>query len=110
MIDNIECDSQGRIWACSDAYGYPNFVDGIWQIDTASQSSLAIKAKEIKRIATAPLGAEMTGSKMHASGKYMFVAVQHPLTLKGGSFPDFDEKKQARSSVVVISRKDGSVL
>ncbi|MCM8528406.1 MAG: DUF839 domain-containing protein, partial [Lentisphaeraceae bacterium] len=57
-----------------------------------------------RRMATAPVRSEFTGPCFTEDGKGLFLAVQHPGSVKGGSFPDFNGSK-ARSSVVYIKRQ-----
>ncbi|MCM8537183.1 MAG: PhoX family phosphatase [Lentisphaeraceae bacterium] len=95
--DNGEFDQNGELWICSDGYGFPGFSDGLWHCQVDGQRGLS------RRFATAPTGAEFTGPCFTKNGKELFLAVQHPKSHKGGSFPDFTSMK-ARSSIVVISK------
>ena len=96
--DNACFDPDGEMWICSDGYGFPGFSDGLWHCRINGQEGLS------RRMATAPARAEFTGPCFTKDGKGLFLAVQHPGSVKEGSFPDFNGSK-ARSSVVFISKK-----
>ncbi len=65
--DNLYVDPKGNLWIGEDTDGHKNNV--LWMWDATS--------KELKRFATVPLGAEVTGLHITPDGT-VFMNVQHP--------------------------------
>jgi secreted PhoX family phosphatase len=59
----------------------------------------------IERFMTGPNGSEVTGLCWSADRRAMFVGIQHP----DAPFPD-GEGRLPRSSIVVVTRKDGGLV
>ncbi len=65
--DNLAVDAQGRVWIGEDTGYHTNNM--LWVFDP--------KTKDLKRFATVPLGAEVTGLSVTPTGT-VFMNVQHP--------------------------------
>jgi secreted PhoX family phosphatase len=65
--DNLYVDPKGNLWIGEDTDDHTNNVLWMWNATT----------KELKRFATVPLGAEVTGLHITADGT-LFMNVQHP--------------------------------
>jgi secreted PhoX family phosphatase len=102
--DNLAFDNRGNLWVCSDVYG-----PDLWQADYkfAGNNSLfciPLRGKEagkVKRFASAPNGAEITGPCFSKDFKTLFLSIQHP-----GEFPSkstWPTNSEPRSCVVAIN-------
>jgi secreted PhoX family phosphatase len=65
--DNLAVDAKGRVWIGEDSSDHLN--NTLWVYDPASQ--------QLKRFATVPVGAEVTGLKVLANGTVL-LNMQHP--------------------------------
>ncbi|MBL8642386.1 MAG: DUF839 domain-containing protein, partial [Rhodospirillaceae bacterium] len=110
--DNIAFDPQGRIWITTDGGTDFGFADGLWAADVTGPGRALSRA-----FFASPRGAEMTGPCFTPDGTSLFCSVQHPGEEDGSTFeqpttrwPDFQDGVPPRPSVVVITRRDGSLI
>lgn len=79
--DNLAFDPKGNFWFTTDVSGsalgkgeYKNFIaNGLYVVPRTGK-----RAGEIIMVATAPIGAELTGPYFHPNGRTLFLSVQHP--------------------------------
>lgn len=122
--DNAAVDGMGRLWVSTDGNkpgSHSNRSDGLWAMET--DGALRGTAKHFFR---APVGAELCGPRFTPDDRSLFVAVQHPDDAGAANWPpfgrastfedpatrwpDFMAGMPPRPSVVVITKKDGSVI
>ncbi|MEZ5534762.1 MAG: PhoX family phosphatase [Thiolinea sp.] len=106
--DGIGFDADGRFWIQTDG-NYSNEKDfagmGNNQMLCGDPAT-----GEIRRFMTGPVACEITGLTFTPDYKAMFVGIQHPgEDLQPSNFPGGGDSKP-RSTVMVITRKDGGVI
>ena len=107
--DQCAIDPSGRVWIASDGNEKTGSNDGLW--------ALTVDGPERGRSQAffrAPVGAEVCGPRFSPDGRSLFLAVQHPGEGENASYenpttrwPDFEDGKPPRPSVVVVRRSDG---
>ena len=107
--DNLGFDPQGRLWIVSDAEAGLLANNGCFVVPTAGP-----ERGLLRQIASAPVGAEVCGCEFTPDGRTLFLSIQHPG--EGGTidqptsrWPDGGDSVP-RSSVVAVTREDGSPL
>jgi uncharacterized protein len=106
--DGIGFDKAGRLWIQTDG-NYSN------QGDFAGQGNNQMLCAdpttgEVRRFLTGPIACEITGLTFSPDQKTLFVGVQHPgEDLAGSHFP-LGGDSTPRSSVMMITRKDGGII
>ncbi|GAL19070.1 putative phosphatase [Vibrio maritimus] len=106
--DGIGFDVAGRLWIQTDGK-YSNKGDFAGMGNNQMLCSDP-ETGEIRRFLTGPIACEITGLTFSPDHKTMFVGVQHPgEDLAPSHFPDGGDAVP-RSSVIMISRKDGGVI
>ncbi|OIQ25845.1 PhoX family phosphatase [uncultured Vibrio sp.] len=106
--DGIGFDKAGRLWIQTDGK-YSNKGDFAGMGNNQMLCSDPATG-EIRRFLTGPIACEVTGLTFTPDNKTMFVGIQHPgESLAPSHFPDGGESIP-RSTVVVITRKDGGVI
>lgn len=108
--DNAAIDPLGRLWVTTDgSEEVLGIADGVYAVETTGR-----RRGELRRLFSAPMGAEVTGPCFAPDGRTLFVSVQHPGKYPSGKmtnlWPDFDPRLPARPSVVVIRRLDGGIV
>jgi hypothetical protein len=110
--DNCAIDPRGRLWIATDGNESTGADDGLWALET--QGALRATGRAFFR---APVGAEVCGPRFAPDGRTLFLAVQHPGDGDGASYenpttrwPDFEEGKPPRPSVLAIRRNDGGPI
>lgn len=101
--DGIGFDSSGRIWIQTDGK-YSNEGDFAGQGHNSMLCGDPITG-EIRRFLTGPKSCEITGIAWAHNERTMFVNVQHPGEKNDSTFPH--KGQTPRSSVIMISKKDG---
>jgi secreted PhoX family phosphatase len=111
--DNIAFDSKGRAWIATD--GAPEnagIADGIWAADTSGAGRALTRL-----FYQAPTGAEVCGPRFTPDDRTLFLAIQHPGEDTGSTYerpstrwPDFEEGRPPRPSVIAIVKKDGGEI
>ncbi|WP_426816958.1 PhoX family protein [Winslowiella sp. 2C04] len=104
--DGLGFDRDGRLWILTDGK-YSN------QGDYAGQGNNQMlvgdpASGEIRRFMVGPKSCELTGIAFTPDYKTMFVNVQHPGEEGDSTFPN--NSPRPRSSVIMVTRKDGGVL
>lgn len=101
--DGMAFDSSGLLWIQTDG---DDGNDGDFTGMGNNQMLVGDPVSgRIERFMTGPKGSEVTGLCWSADRRAMFVGIQHP----DAPFPD-GEGRLPRSSIVVITRRDGAVL
>jgi secreted PhoX family phosphatase len=111
--DNCAFDSKGRIWIATDGGPeYAGIADGIWAADTSGHGRALTRC-----FYQAPTGAEVCGPCFTPDDRTLFLAIQHPGEDPGSTYerpstrwPDFEEGKPPRPSVIAIVKKDGGEI
>jgi secreted PhoX family phosphatase len=109
--DNLAFDPAGRLWIATD--GQPasiQYCNGLYACETEGETRGAPKL-----FFTAPIGAEVTGPSFTPDGSTLFLSIQHPsedsgLDAPDTRWPDFGKNSPPRSSIVVITKKDGEMI
>ncbi len=109
--DNLAFDPKGNLWIATD--GQPGSIDkndGLYACETEGEFRGATKL-----FFTAPLGAEVAGPSFTPDGTALFLSVQHPaedssIDTPDTRWPNFGKDSVPRSSVVVITKKDGDII
>ncbi|MFG6076668.1 PhoX family protein [Erwinia sp. OPT-41] len=104
--DGLGFDEGGRLWILTDGK-YSNKGD----YEGQGNNQMLVgdpQSGEIRRFMVGPKSCELTGITFTPDYKTMFVNVQHPGEEKDSHFPD--NSPRPRSSVIMITRKDGGVL
>ncbi|WP_417614930.1 PhoX family protein [Oceanisphaera sp.] len=106
--DGIGFDKAGRLWIQTDGK-YSNQGDFAGQGN--NQMLCADPATgEVRRFLTGPIACEITGLAFTPDNRTLFVGVQHPgEDLAGSNFP-MGGDNTPRSSVMMITRKDGGII
>lgn len=105
--DGLAFDTQGGLWIQTDG-NYSNQGDFAGQGN--NQMLLGNPATgEIKRFMVGPNECEITGLTWSADGKTMFVGIQHPGEEGNSHFPG-DGNSVPRSSIVAVTKDDGSII
>ena len=105
--DGLAFDTQGGLWIQTDG-NYSNQGDFAGQGN--NQMLLGDPATgEIKRFMVGPNECEITGLTWSADGKTMFVGIQHPGEKGDSHFPG-GKNSVPRSSIVAVSKNDGSII
>jgi uncharacterized protein len=107
--DNLGFDTQGRMWIATDAGSDIAPRNGCYVVPVSGpQRGL------LKRMVTAPAGAEVCGVEFTPDARTLFLSIQHPG--EGGTvdspvshWPDGGDAPP-RSAVVAIRRDDGEAL
>ncbi|WP_055127448.1 PhoX family protein [Pseudomonas mediterranea] len=106
--DGLGFDQAGRLWILTDG-DVSNTGDfagmGNNQMLCADPDS-----GEIRRFMVGPVGCEVTGISFAPDQKALFVGIQHPGENGGSTFPEHLPNGKPRSSVMVITRKDGGII
>lgn len=101
--DGMAFDSSGLLWIQTDGDdGNEGDFTGMGNNQMLVGDPVSGR---IERFMTGPKGSEVTGLCWSADRRAMFVGIQHP----DAPFPD-GEGRLPRSSIVVITRRDGAVL
>jgi secreted PhoX family phosphatase len=106
--DGLGFDMAGRLWILTDgdSTNAGDFAGmGNNQMLCADPAS-----GEIRRFMVGPVGCEVTGISFAPDQKALFVGIQHPGENGGSTFPEHLPNGKPRSSVMVITRKDGGVI
>jgi secreted PhoX family phosphatase len=111
--DNCAFDSKGRIWIATDgAAANAGIADGIWAADTSGYGRALTRL-----FFQAPTGAEVCGPCFTPDDRTLFLAIQHPGEDPGSTYerpstrwPDFEDGKPPRPSVVAVVRRDGGEI
>ncbi len=106
--DGLAFDRDGRLWIQTDGdYSNANAFAGMGNNQMLCANPVT---GEIKRFMVGPVGCEITGLAFTPDHKSMFVGIQHPgEKLTSSHFPSGGDAVP-RSSIVVISRRDGDVV
>jgi len=107
--DNLGIDPQGRLWIVSDTDSKHHPNNGCFVMQTRGpQRGL------LQQLASGPVGCEVCGCEFTPDGRTLFLSIQHPG--EGGSlesprshWPD-GNGLPARSTLLAIERRDGSVI
>ncbi|PMJ89549.1 PhoX family phosphatase [Vibrio sp. 10N.261.55.A7] len=106
--DGIGFDKAGRLWIQTDGK-YSNKGDFAGMGNNQMLCSDPATG-EIRRFLTGPIACEVTGLTFSPDYKTMFVGIQHPgEDLAPSHFPDGGESIP-RSTVIMVTRKDGGVI
>lgn len=106
--DGIGFDQGGRLWIQTDG-NYSNQGDFAGQGN--NQMLCADPASgEIRRFLTGPIACEVTGLAFTPDQKTLFVGIQHPGEELAGSHFPLGGDSTPRSSVMIVTRKDGGVI
>lgn len=104
--DGLGFDKAGRLWILTDGK-YSN--KGDYQGQGNNQMLVGDpQSGEIRRFMVGPKSCELTGITFTPDYKTMFVNVQHPGEEGDSHFPN--NSPRPRSSVLMITRKDGGVI
>ncbi|MEO1657279.1 MAG: PhoX family phosphatase [Pseudomonadota bacterium] len=110
--DNCAIDPNGRLWVATDGNQVTGAADGLWALATDGAERGTGQA-----FFRTPIGAELCGPRFTPDGKNLFLAVQHPGDGRGATFeapttqwPDFEDGRPPRPSVMVVQREDGGVI
>ena len=110
--DNCAVDPSGRLWVATDGNSKTGAADGLWAMETEGERRGTGRA-----FFRTPVGAELCGPRFAPDGKTLFVAVQHPGSGSGATYenpktrwPDFEDGRPPRPSVVAIQREDGGEI
>ena len=116
--DNAAIDPSGRLWISTDgASRAAGFADGVWACDLDGDGRALTR-----RFFRGPRGCEVCGPCFTPEGTTLFLAVQHPGVAddRGRSigsydeptarYPDYDDERPARSTVIAVVRDDGGVI
>ena len=101
--DGMAFDSTGRLWIQTDGSD-SNEGDFAGMGNNQMLVGDPVSGR-IERFMTGPNGSEVTGLCWSADRRAMFVGIQHP----DAPFPD-GEGRLPRSSIVVVTRKDGGLV
>jgi len=101
--DGMAFDSTGRLWIQTDGSD-SNEGDFAGMGNNQMLVGDPVSGR-IERFMTGPYGSEVTGLCWSADRRAMFVGIQHP----DAPFPD-GEGRLPRSSIVVVTRKDGGLV
>ncbi|WP_282437151.1 PhoX family protein [Vibrio amylolyticus] len=106
--DGIGFDKAGRLWIQTDGkYSNKGDFSGMGNNQMLCSDPAT---GEIRRFLTGPIACEITGLAFTPDSKTMFVGVQHPgESLAPSHYPD-GGSSIPRSTVVVITRKDGGII
>ncbi|MFT2110144.1 PhoX family protein [Marinomonas sp. 2405UD68-3] len=105
--DGLKFDSKGLLWIQTDG-NYSNKDDFKGQGN--NQMLVAdTETGEIRRFLVGPKECEITGATWSSDRKTMFISVQHPGERGNSNWPEGGDSTP-RSSVIAISRNDGSVI
>lgn len=106
--DGIGFDVAGRLWIQTDGkYSNEGNFAGMGNNQMLCSDP---ETGEIRRFLTGPIACEITGLTFSPDHKTMFIGVQHPgEDLAPSHFPD-GGKSIPRSSVIMITKKDGGVI
>lgn len=105
--DGLKFDSKGLLWIQTDG-NYSN-KEGFSGQGNNQMLVADTETGEIRRFLVGPKECEITGSAWSADKKTMFISVQHPGEKGNSNWPD-GGNSAPRSSVIAISRDDGSVI
>ena len=106
--DGLAFDRDGRLWIQTDG-DYSNAKDFAGMGNNQMLCANPVTG-EIKRFMVGPVACEITGIAFTPDHKTMFVGIQHPgEKLVASHFPQGGDAVP-RSSIVVISRRDGGVV
>ncbi|MCZ2723182.1 PhoX family phosphatase [Marinomonas sp. 15G1-11] len=105
--DGLKFDSKGLLWIQTDG-NYSN-KEGFAGQGNNQMLVADTETGEIRRFLVGPKECEITGSAWSADKKTMFISVQHPGEKGNSNWPD-GGNSAPRSSVIAISRDDGSVI
>lgn len=106
--DGIGFDKAGRLWIQTDG-SYSN-KDGFAGMGNNQMLCSDPQTGEVRRFMTGPIACEITGLTFSPDYKAMFVGIQHPgEKLAPSHFPE-GGNQIPRSSVMVITKKDGGVI
>ena len=106
--DGLAFDRDGRLWIQTDG-DYSNAKDFAGMGNNQMLCANPVTG-EIKRFMVGPVACEITGIAFTPDHKSMFVGIQHPgEKLAPSHFPQGGDAVP-RSSIVVISRRDGGVV
>jgi secreted PhoX family phosphatase len=106
--DGLGFDKGGRLWILTDGDS-TNLGDFAGMGN--NQMLCADPANgEIRRFMVGPVGCEVTGISFAPDQKALFVGIQHPGENGGSTFPEHLPNGKPRSSVMVITRKDGGIV
>ncbi len=111
--DNLVFDPKGRLWIGTDGADEVGLADGLWGCCITGPERAVTR-----HFFSVPVGAEMTGPCFTPDGETLFVSVQHPGSVAGGSFDApptrwpaaMDSAMPPRPSVMVITRKGGGPI
>ena len=110
--DNCAVDPAGRLWVSTDGNSSTGAADGLWALSTEGTERGTGKA-----FFRCPVGAELCGPRFTPGGDTLFLAIQHPGDGDGATFdapstrwPDFEDGKPPRPSIVAIRRKGGGPI
>lgn len=104
--DGIGFDRSGRVWIQTDGK-YSNTDDYVGQGNNSMLAADPISG-EIRRFLTGPKSCEITGLTFANDDRTMFINIQHPGEKGDSHFPNNSERP--RSSVIVITKKDGGII
>jgi hypothetical protein len=118
MPDNCAIDADGRLWIATDGNSTQatGRGDGLWSLET--EGALRGTSRLFFRC---PEGAELCGPCFTPDLETLFVAVQHPgesedpkvpatFETPTTRWPDFEEGRPPRPSVLAITRKGGGKI
>jgi secreted PhoX family phosphatase len=106
--DGLGFDKAGRLWIMTDGK-YSN-KDDFAGMGNNQMLCGDPESGEIHRFLVGPVAAEVTGLTFTPDHKTMFVGIQHPGEKgKPSHFPGGGESKP-RSTIVMVTRKDGGVI
>lgn len=101
--DGLAFDAAGRLWIETD---YGDDDPAMQAMGTNQLLCADPRSREVRRFLVGPRGCEITGITWSPDYRAMWVNVQHPEL----SFPASDGKTRPRSSTVLITKDDGSVI
>ncbi|MEZ5500776.1 MAG: PhoX family phosphatase [Steroidobacteraceae bacterium] len=107
--DNLAIDPSGRLWVVTDTDDRTLANNGCFVIATRGAAR-----GQLQQLASAPVGAELSGCEFTPDGRTLFLSVQHPgeggtLDEPVSDWPD-GEAAPPRSTVVAVTRDDSATI
>ena len=108
--DGLAFDDRGWLWIQTD-YGSNPAIGNVQENMGNCHMMLAdVPSGKIGRFLIGPNGCEITGWTMTPDQKSLFINIQHPGENRASTWPDAAPGIPARSSTIVITKRDGGVI